>query len=70
MEITKESIIKEKAELDSKAKELSNFIGYNPVFDYINTHEQERLKVQNDLMWQLSEIMGKLINNLTNAIPP
>lgn len=51
----------EKEELDKKAKALSEFIGHNPIFDTIDPAEQERLKVQNDIMWQYSEILGARI---------
>lgn len=56
-----ERVIAEKAELDEKAHKLSDFIGNNPVFDTLDPMEQERLKVQNDIMWQYSEILGKRI---------
>ena len=51
-------VIDEKAELDTKAHALSQFIGCSPIFETIDPAEQERLKVQNDLMWQYSEILG------------
>jgi hypothetical protein len=56
-------VIDEKIELDKKAKALSEFIGINPLFDAINADEQERMKEQNDIMWQYSEILGKRIDN-------
>ena len=54
-------VIDEKAELDTKAKALSDFIGLNPIFLKLDPEEQERMKVQNDIMWQYSEILGKRI---------
>jgi hypothetical protein len=56
-------VIDEKIELDKKAKALSEFIGINPFFDAINADEKERMKEQNDIMWQYSEILGKRIDN-------
>lgn len=55
-------VVDEKAELDKKAKALSEFIGTNPIFETIDLEEQERMKVQNDVMWQYSEILGARIN--------
>ena len=51
-------VIEEKEELDKEAVALSQFIGLNPIFETINPEEQERLKEQNDIMWQYSEILG------------
>ena len=48
-------VVDEKAELDTKAAALSNFIGENPIFATIDAAEQERLKEQCELMWQYSE---------------
>lgn len=54
-------VVDEKAELDKKAHALSQFIGTSPIFETIDAEEQERLKEQNDIMWQYSEILGKRI---------
>jgi len=54
-------VVDEKAELDKKATALSEFIGNSPLFDTLDPAEQERLKVQNDIMWQYSEILGRRI---------
>ncbi len=54
-------VVFEKKELDAKAKVLSAFIGTSQSFDDIDPEEQERLKEQNDIMWQYSEILGKRI---------
>ena len=54
-------VVSEKEELDKKATALSNFIGTSPVFETLDPAEQERLKEQNDVMWQYSEILGARI---------
>lgn len=54
-------VVDEKAELDDKAKKLSDFIGNNDIFLTLDSEEQERLKEQNDIMWQYSEILGARI---------
>lgn len=54
-------VIDEKTELDTKAKALSEFIGNSPIFETLDPAEQERLKEQNDVMWQYSEILGTRI---------
>lgn len=54
-------VVAEKEELDTRANALSKFIGENPEFDYLDSEEQERLKVQNDIMWQYSEVLGARI---------
>ena len=51
----------EKAELDKKAKALSDFIGTSQTFTNIDAAEQERLKEQCEIMWQLSEVLGQRI---------
>ena len=58
-----EQAIAEKKELDERATKLSDFIGLSPQFEKIDPEEQERMKVQNDLMWQLSEVLGARIAN-------
>jgi hypothetical protein len=61
-------VLDEKQDLDIKASALSQFIGNNPIFIGLDLAEQERLKEQNDVMWQYSEILGARINafNLNN----
>ena len=54
-------VVDEKTELDKKATALSEFIGNNPIFCTIDAAEQERLKEQNEVMWQYSEILGARI---------
>ena len=54
-------VVAEKEELDKKAEALSQFIGLVPQFDELDKDEQERLKEQNDIMWQYSEILGARI---------
>ena len=58
-------VVDEKNELDVKAKALSNFIGFNPVFADIDAEEQERLKEQCEIMWEYSEILEKRIAAFT-----
>lgn len=54
-------MVDEKTELDTKANALSQFIGHNPIFTKLDQAEQERLKLQNDVMWQYSEILAARI---------
>ena len=54
-------VVDEKTELDTKANALSQFIGLSPIFEKLDPAEQERLKLQNDVMWQYSEILGSRI---------
>ena len=54
-------VLDEKTELDTKANALSQFIGCNPMFPTLDAAEQERLRIQNDVMWQYSEILGARI---------
>lgn len=54
-------VIDEKAELDKKAQDLSNFIGTTKAYQTLDAAEQERLKEQNDIMRRYSEILGKRI---------
>ena len=61
MQPHQQRVVEEKAELDKKAKALSNFIGCSDVFVTLDLPEQERLRDQNDIMWQYSEILGARI---------
>lgn len=54
-------VVDEKTELDKKASALSQFIGNSQIFETLDPSEQERLKEQNDVMWQYSEILGARI---------
>jgi hypothetical protein len=67
MQPHQQRVVDEKAELDTKAKALSEFIGNNPIFETLDPAEQERLKVQNDVMWQYSEILGARIAAFPNG---
>ena len=60
-------VVDEKTELDKKATALSNFIGLSPIFEKLDPAEQERLREQNDVMWQYSEILGARIAAFTAA---
>lgn len=61
MNTYQERVIAEKKDNDERATKLSDLIGSSPLFDHIDPAEQERMKVQNDLMWQLSEVLGARI---------
>jgi hypothetical protein len=61
VESHQQRVVDEKAELDKKAHALSQFIGLSPIFETLDPAEQERLKEQNDIMWQYSEILGMRI---------
>ena len=61
MQPHQQRVVDEKTELDTKAKALSEFIGNSAIFPTLDTAEQERLKEQNDVMWQYSEILGARI---------
>ena len=54
-------VVDEKTELDKKATALSEFIAHSHIFETLDAAEQERLKEQNDVMWQYSEILGARI---------
>jgi hypothetical protein len=56
----------EKEDLDEKAKALSEFIGNSPVFETLDHAGQERMRMQNDIMWQYSEILGERIAAFTS----
>lgn len=61
MQPHQQRVIDEKVELDKKATALSEFISHGPIFETLDSAEQERLKEQNDVMWQYSEILGARI---------
>ena len=67
MQPHQQRVVDEKSELDTKAKALSEFIGNSPIFETLDPAEQERLKVQNDVMWQYSEILGARIAAFPNG---
>jgi hypothetical protein len=54
-------VIDEKLQNDQRAQKLTAFISESPIFPTLPPAEQERMKEQNELMWQLSEILGKRI---------
>lgn len=60
-------VVMEKEELDKRARALSEFIGTSHTFTTLDPAEQERLKGQNDVMWQYSEILGARIAAFTVA---
>lgn len=61
MQPHQQRVVDEKTELDAKAKALSDFIGNSDIFPTLGAAEQERLKEQNDVMWQYSEILRQRI---------
>tara|TARA_R110000782_G_C14819221_1_gene413875 strand:- start:25931 stop:26125 length:195 start_codon:yes stop_codon:yes gene_type:complete len=61
MQPHQQRVVNEKRDLDEKARALSDFIGNSPTFEEIDPAEQERMKIQNDIMWQYSEILGDRI---------
>ena len=54
-------VIDEKAARHKDALRLNHFVGHDPRFNDIDAKEQERLKVQLDIMWQLVEILTQRI---------
>ncbi len=62
MQLYQQRVVNEKNKLDKKAKDLSEFISSSPLFESIQPDEQERMKAQNDIMWQYSEILGSRIS--------
>ena len=54
-------VIDEKEQNDERASKLSEFIGLSEQFKLLDAAEQERMKEQNELMWELSEILGERI---------
>jgi hypothetical protein len=60
-------VVEEKSELDKKAHALSEFIGHSNTFETLDPAEQERLKEQNDIMWQYSDILSARIAAFTNT---
>jgi len=54
-------VVDEKTELDTKATDLSKFIGESAIFPTLDAAEQERLKEQCEVMWKYSEILGARI---------
>lgn len=54
-------VIEERNELKARADKLNSFIGLSPDFDKVEPEEQERMKVQLDLMWQYYEVLESRI---------
>lgn len=61
MQPHQQRVIQERDELKTKATALSEFIGNSPVFETLDTDEQERLKEQCEIMWQYFEILERRI---------
>jgi hypothetical protein len=60
-------VLDEKQDLDIKASALGRFIEGSPIFSTLDPSEQERLKKQNEVMWQYSEILGARINEFVKV---
>ena len=54
-------VIDERSALECKARDLSQFIGYSPIFEELDPIDQELLREQNDIMWSYYEILSKRI---------
>lgn len=54
-------VCEEKAALDSKIDNLHNFIAGNPLFEKLPNDEQERLKRQDFVMAEYSQILSERI---------
>ena len=61
MQPHQQRVVDEKTALDEKILALSNFIGTDPTFEALDSAEQGRLKGQNEIMLQYSEILGRRI---------
>lgn len=61
MQQYQQRVVDEKTELDKKANSLSQFIGTSDIFLMLDPAEQERLREQNEVMWQYSEILAARI---------
>lgn len=63
-------VIDEKLQNDERAQKLTAFISESPIFPTLPPAEQERMKEQNEIMWQLSEILGKRIQAFKGEAEP
>lgn len=61
MEAYQQRVLDEKAELETRAKALSAFIGTSEVFAGLPEAEQTLLRKQCEVMWQYFEILEKRI---------
>lgn len=69
MEPYQQRVLDEKAELETRAKALSTFIGTSKIFAGLPETEQKLLREQCEVMWQYFEILEKRIA-LFPAEPP
>lgn len=60
MQAHQERVVTEKKELDEKLERLTAFIS-GEIFPTLPEDEQDRMKLQADLMGQLSAVLGKRI---------
>ena len=58
-------VVDEKAELETRVNKLNDFIAHSEIFPTLPADEQERLKRQNDIMWQYFEVLGERIAAFT-----
>lgn len=54
-------VVIEHKELVLRTTALTHFIGLSDTFETLDPAEQERLRVQNDLMWQYATVLGERI---------
>lgn len=54
-------VVDEKDELETRVNKLNDFIAHSEIFPTLPAEEQERLKRQNDIMWQYLEVLGERI---------
>jgi hypothetical protein len=57
-------LVREREELEIKAKALSNFIGESEIYARMSPEEQDLMIEQNELMWQYFEVVVKRIQLL------
>lgn len=61
MQPHQQRVVDEKKVVDENAKKLSDFIGFSDLFLELPEEDQELMKEQNEIMWQLSEVLGERI---------
>lgn len=55
-------VVDERFELSEKSTKLNDFVGNNPLFEKLESDEQEDLKVQLDIMYQYIEVLDRRIS--------
>lgn len=61
MQEHQQRVVDEKTELDEKLVKLSDFLATNPLFNDLDPAEQDRLKRQNDIMLEYSQVLEERI---------